>query len=135
MADPTAHEPHPDPQALTSNADPTHNSKTGVDYEPHPSSSIPLTPARQKIVDSICALYSGSARDKEVGERDMLVYAEKAVYDDPWSYCDTRFKIAGQWYGRFIFLWVVMRLGFMKLNRHTDGDGKLEDYCYRGCEV
>jgi len=29
----------------------------------------------------------------------MRVYSEKAVYDDPWSYCDDRFKIAGQWYG------------------------------------
>jgi len=29
----------------------------------------------------------------------MQVYAEKAVYDDPWSYCDTRYKIAGQWWG------------------------------------
>ncbi|KAF2202002.1 hypothetical protein GQ43DRAFT_440112 [Delitschia confertaspora ATCC 74209] len=29
----------------------------------------------------------------------MRVYAEKAVYDDPWSFCDTRYKIAGQWYG------------------------------------
>lgn len=27
------------------------------------------------------------------------MYAENAVYDDPWSYCDTRYKIAGQWYG------------------------------------
>lgn len=29
----------------------------------------------------------------------MKVYAPEAVYDDPWSYCDTRYKIAGQWYG------------------------------------
>jgi hypothetical protein len=29
----------------------------------------------------------------------MSVYAEKAIYDDPLSYCDTRYKIAGQWYG------------------------------------
>ena len=34
----------------------------------------------------------------------MLVYAEKAVYDDPWSYCDTRYKIAGQWYGTLVDL-------------------------------
>jgi len=31
----------------------------------------------------------------------MQVYAEKAIYDDSWSYCDTRYKIAGQWYGEF----------------------------------
>ena len=29
----------------------------------------------------------------------MQVYAEKTIYDDPWSYCDTRYKTAGQWYG------------------------------------
>lgn len=29
----------------------------------------------------------------------IQVYTEKAIYDDPWSYCDTRYKIAGQWYG------------------------------------
>ncbi|KAE8443378.1 hypothetical protein EG329_001936 [Mollisiaceae sp. DMI_Dod_QoI] len=89
---PASHEPNPDPQALTSN--PGNNSSTGVDYEPHPESSIPLSPERQKIIDSITSLYSGSA-----SESDMQVYAEKAIYDDPWSYCDTRYKIAGQWYG------------------------------------
>jgi len=92
MSSPKSQEPHPDPQALTSN--PGHNSTTGVDYEPHPSSSIPLSSSRQRIVDSICRLYSGSA-----SEDDMQVYTEKATYDDPWSYCDTRYKIAGQWYG------------------------------------
>ena len=29
----------------------------------------------------------------------MQVYAQEAIYDDPLSYCDTRYKIAGQWYG------------------------------------
>lgn len=29
----------------------------------------------------------------------MLVYAKKTVYDDIASYCDTRYKIAGQWWG------------------------------------
>ncbi len=93
MSTPKSHEPHPDPQVLTSN--PGHNSKTGVDYEPHASSSILLSPPRQKIVDAICRHYSGSA-----SEDDMQVYAEKAIYDDPWSFCDTRYKIAGQWYGK-----------------------------------
>jgi hypothetical protein len=32
-------------------------------------------------------------------EADMKVYAEQAVYDDLQSYYDTRYKIAGQWYG------------------------------------
>ncbi|TVY52488.1 hypothetical protein LCER1_G007060 [Lachnellula cervina] len=82
-------EPHPDPTKLASNPN-----TSSTDYTPHPSSSIPLSPSRQKIVTSICALYSGSA-----SEEDMRVYAERAVYDDPWSFCDDRFKIAGQWYG------------------------------------
>jgi len=93
---PQTYEIRPDPQSLTQNADPAKNSSTGVDYEPHPESSIKLEPERQQIVDKICRLYSGSAN-----EEDMHVYAEMAVYDDPWSYCDTRYKIAGQWYGEF----------------------------------
>ncbi|KAF2769181.1 hypothetical protein EJ03DRAFT_242419, partial [Teratosphaeria nubilosa] len=88
------YEIRPNPQSLTSNPDPNENAPTGVDYEPHPETSIPLPASRQKILDSITRLYSGSG-----SESDMRVYAEKAVYDDPWSYCDTRYKIAGQWYG------------------------------------
>ena len=32
----------------------------------------------------------------------MQVYAEKAIYDDPWSYCDTKYKITGQ-----LFFWEI----------------------------
>ncbi|KAI9746389.1 MAG: hypothetical protein M1818_000102 [Claussenomyces sp. TS43310] len=71
------HEPHPNPQASTSNPDPTQTSSSGVDYEPHPERSLPLPPARQKIVDCITTLYSGSA-----SEEDMQVYSEQAIYDD-----------------------------------------------------
>jgi hypothetical protein len=92
--DPKQYEIRPDPQALTTNGDKSKNAPTGVDYEPHPESSIKISPSRQSIVDAVTRLYSGSAN-----EEDMKVYAEKAVYDDPWSYCDTRYKIAGQWYG------------------------------------
>ncbi|KAK7753638.1 hypothetical protein SLS62_004496 [Diatrype stigma] len=46
------------------------------------------------IQQSILNLYCGSA-----SEKDMSVYAEQVIYDDPFSYCDTRYKIAGQWYG------------------------------------
>ena len=75
------------------------NAPTSEDYEPNPSASIKLSPERQHIVDSICRLYSGSGNHDEgsTGEKDMRVYAKKAVYDDVWSYCDTRYKIAGQW--------------------------------------
>jgi len=88
------HEPRPDPQGLTSNPDPSQNSSTNVDYEPHPDQSIKVSPERENIVKCITSLYSGSA-----SEEDMQVYAQEAIYDDPWSYCDTRYKIAGQWYG------------------------------------
>ena len=66
------------------------------DYEPHPSSSLSVSPEHEEIVKRISNLYSGSA-----SKEDMEVYAAEAIYDDPWSYCDTRYKIAGQWYGRF----------------------------------
>lgn len=82
---PQSYEIRPDPQALTGNKeDPSQNASTGVDYEPHPEKSIKLEPEREKIVQSICALYSGGAEDEKRGEELMQVYAEKAVYDDPW---------------------------------------------------
>jgi hypothetical protein len=79
-------EPHPDPQGMTG-----HGAKE-VDYEPHAENSLKISPEHQEIVRAITALYSGSSNEK-----DMNVYAEKAIYDDPLSYCDTRYKIAGQW--------------------------------------
>lgn len=88
------YEPRPDPQALTSNPNPSLNSPTDVDYEPHPEQSIKISPEREQIIKCITNLYSGSA-----SEEDMRVYAPEAIYDDPWSFCDTRYKIAGQWYG------------------------------------
>lgn len=91
-------EKRPDPKALTQNSDPSQNTSAGIDYEPHPENSIQLDSERQRIVQSICNLYSGSA-----SEEDMMVYGKEAVYDDPWSYCDTRHKIAGQWYGKLWF--------------------------------
>lgn len=93
-----AYEIRPDPIALTQNPDSSKNSSSGVDYEPYPDQSIQLSPEREKIVQAICNLYSGSA-----SKDDMLVYAAEAIYDDPWSYCDTRYKIAGQWYGMLTF--------------------------------
>ncbi|QIW94696.1 hypothetical protein AMS68_000214 [Peltaster fructicola] len=77
------------------------NAPTNEDYEPTPSRSITLSANRQHIVDSVLRLYSGSAthKDDSTGEQDMRVYAKTSVYDDVWSYCDTRYKIAGQWYG------------------------------------
>lgn len=93
------YEKRPNPTEVTSNKDPSQNSSSGVDYEPHPQNSIQIEPGRQEIVKKITNLYSGSA-----SEEDMQVYAKEAVYDDPWSFCDTRYKIAGQWYGTSILL-------------------------------
>lgn len=90
-SDPHAYEPRPDAHKLTA---PHSHNVSDVDYEPYPEKSIKVPAEREKVVKSICALYSGSA-----SEEDMQVYDEKAIYDDPWSYCDTRYKIAGQWYG------------------------------------
>ena len=73
-------EKRPDPVALTQNPDLSKNSSSGVDYEPYPEQSIKLEPERERIVQSICNLYSGSA-----SKEDMLVYAKEAIYDDPWS--------------------------------------------------
>ncbi|KAI4167230.1 MAG: hypothetical protein LQ343_007366 [Gyalolechia ehrenbergii] len=78
-------EPRPDPQALTSNLDPSQTTPMNVDHTPHPESSLNIAPEREAIVKAITNPYSGSAN-----EEDMKVYAEKAVYDEPWSFCDTR---------------------------------------------
>ena len=98
------YEIRPDPQATTYNREePSENSSTHVDYEPHPEKSLKVSPEHERIVKAITSLYSGSA-----SKEDMEVYADKAVYDDPWSYCDTRYKIAGQWYGES-GVWVSLR--------------------------
>ena len=73
------------------------NAPTNEDYEPSPAKSIKLQPERQQIVDAVLRLYSGSGKEDDTGAQDMRVYAKKAVYDDVWSYCDTRYKVAGQW--------------------------------------
>ncbi|CAK3766572.1 Hypothetical predicted protein [Lecanosticta acicola] len=92
---PSDTQPHPDPSADEPNPETPRNVSTGkVDYTPNPSNSIPLSSNRQSIPQKITAFYSGQA-----SESNMSVYSEQAIYDDPFSYCDTRYKIAGQWYG------------------------------------
>ncbi|ETS85033.1 hypothetical protein PFICI_03058 [Pestalotiopsis fici W106-1] len=81
-------EPRPDAHKLAGDV----NGK--VDYEPHPERSIKISTEHEQIMQKIINLYSGSA-----SEDDMQVYDKDAVYDDPFSYCDNRYKIAGQWYG------------------------------------
>jgi hypothetical protein len=80
------YEPVPDPHELAGeDAGRPGSLSTDVDYEPHPEESLKVSPEHQAIIDAIMSLYSGSA-----SEKDMQVYAEKSIYDDPWSYCDTR---------------------------------------------
>lgn len=94
MSRPQDYEVRPDAQGVTGVSTQPKN-VSNIDYEPYPEQSIKLDHTRQHIVDSICRLYSGSA-----SEDDMQVYASESIYDDPWSYCDTRYKIAGQWWGK-----------------------------------
>ena len=95
-ANPQDYELRPDPHALTiSDTDQVRSVTQDVDYEPHPERSLPVSREHTEIVNAITRLYSGSA-----SEADMQVYDGKAIYDDPWSYCDTRYKIAGQWFGK-----------------------------------
>lgn len=82
-------EPRPDVQKLAGEND-ARNVSTNVDYEPHPERSLNISEEHQTIIQHITNLYSGSC-----DEGDMEVYAGKAIYDDPYSYCDTRYKIAG----------------------------------------
>ncbi|KAL2845901.1 hypothetical protein BJY01DRAFT_263468 [Aspergillus pseudoustus] len=92
---PSSTTPHPAQRTVEPHPSPPRNTTTDlIDYTPHPSHSLPITPNRASILQHIQNLYAGSA-----SESDISVYAEQAVYDDPFSYCDTRYKIAGQWYG------------------------------------
>lgn len=58
----------------------------GISYET--LEAFPNFP-RPEIVDAIPSLYCGSAF-----ESDMHVYSASTIYDDLWSYYDTRYKIA-----------------------------------------
>ncbi|KAL4980164.1 hypothetical protein BDW66DRAFT_125768 [Aspergillus desertorum] len=91
---PSSTTPHPEQRNVEPHPAPPRNTNGNVDYEPHPENSISISPARAEIQRRILSLYGGS-----VSKDDMDVYAEQAIYDDPFSYCDTRYKIAGQWYG------------------------------------
>lgn len=82
---PSDTQPHPDQRGVEPHPSIPKNVMGEVDYVPHPEKSIPVSEARQAIQKKIIDLYCGSA-----SEADMKVYAEQSVYDDPFSYCDTR---------------------------------------------
>ncbi|RYP89504.1 hypothetical protein DL770_004374 [Monosporascus sp. CRB-9-2] len=74
---PSDTQPHPDQRGVEPHPKRPRNVAGEVDYVPHPEKSIPISPSRKAIQQSIINLYCGSA-----SEKDMAVY-----------------KIAGQWYG------------------------------------
>ena len=63
------------------------------DYHPDPSKSIPLSPARQRLIDDIIALYSCKPTIERVKR-----YTPDCVYDDQFVYANDRYKMAGQWF-------------------------------------
>lgn len=63
------------------------------DYKPDPSRSIRLSPARQRLLDDIIALYSCEPTVERVKR-----YTPDCVYDDQFVYANDRWKMAGQWF-------------------------------------
>lgn len=63
------------------------------DWHPDPSKSIPLSPARQALIDDIIALYSCQPTIERVKR-----YTPDCVYDDQFVYANDRYKMAGQWF-------------------------------------
>ena len=63
------------------------------DYEPDPSKSLPLSPARQRLVDDIIELYNCKPTIERVKR-----YTPDCVYDDQFVYANDRYKMAGQWF-------------------------------------
>ncbi len=66
---------------------------TSPDYKPDPSKSLPLSPARQRLIDDIIALYSCQPTIERVKR-----YTPDCVYDDQFVYANDRYKMAGQWF-------------------------------------
>lgn len=65
----------------------------GEDYTPDPSKSLKLSPARQRLVEDIIALYSCEPTIERVKR-----YTPDCVYDDQFVYANDRYKMAGQWF-------------------------------------
>lgn len=63
------------------------------DYTPDPSKSIKLSPARQRLIDDVIALYSCEPTIERVKR-----YTPDCVYDDQFVYANDRYKMAGQWF-------------------------------------
>lgn len=61
------------------------------EFTPEPSVSISLSKDRQRVVDTVIALYNGKIAEHL--EDFEAVYAKAAVYDDIMSFADTRYVI------------------------------------------
>lgn len=64
------------------------------DWHPDPSKSLPLSPARQRLIDDIIDLYSMKPTVQKIKR-----YTPDCVYNDQFVYANDRWKMAGQWYG------------------------------------
>ena len=64
-----------------------------ADQKPDPSKTLPLSPARQELVDDVIALYSCEPTVQRVKR-----YTPDCVYDDQFVYANDRYKMAGQWF-------------------------------------
>ncbi|KAK7734089.1 hypothetical protein SLS63_004374 [Diaporthe eres] len=63
------------------------------DYKPDPSKSLPLSTARQSLLDDIIALYEMKPTVDRVKR-----YTPDCVYNDQFVYANDRYKMAGQWF-------------------------------------
>lgn len=63
------------------------------DYKPDPSKSLPLSTARQALLDDIIALYEMKPTVERVKR-----YTPDCVYNDQFVYANDRYKMAGQWF-------------------------------------
>lgn len=62
-------------------------------YKPDPSQSLPLSPARQALLDDILALYEMKPTVERVRR-----YTPDCVYNDQFVYANDRYKMAAQWF-------------------------------------
>lgn len=63
------------------------------DYKPDPTKSLPLSPARQSLLNDIIALYEMKPTVDRVKR-----YTPDCVYNDQFVYANDRYKMAGQWF-------------------------------------
>ncbi|RYP07659.1 hypothetical protein DL765_009076 [Monosporascus sp. GIB2] len=61
---PSDTQPHPDQRGVEPHPERPRNVAGQVDYVPHPEKSIPISPSRKAIQQSITNLYCGSALEK-----------------------------------------------------------------------